>query len=66
LGAQRRVRREHAVIAMAMYSGRRHQGGDPVDELQRAERLLGGPVGLWLGQVVAQMLVIDSLEAVEG
>ena len=31
LVAQRRAGCEHAVIAMAMYSGRWHQGGDPVE-----------------------------------
>ena len=66
LGAQRRVGCKHAVIAMAMYAGRWHQCGNPVDQLQRGERDLDAPIGLRLGQMVAQMLVIDSLEAIEG
>ncbi len=51
---------------MAVYSGRWHESGNPIDQLQRAERQLGGTVGLRLGEMVAQMLVIDSLETLEG
>ena len=51
---------------MAMYAGRWHECGNPINQLQRGERELGAPIGLRLGQMVAQMLVIDSLEAIEG
>ena len=54
------------MIAMSMHPGWRHQGGDPIDQLQRAEKQLGGSVGLRLGQVVAEMLLINLLETLEG
>ena len=65
LVAQRRVGCEDAVIAMSVHPGRRHQCGDSVDQFQRAERQLGGAVDLWLGQVIAEMLVINGLETLE-
>ena len=58
--AQRRAGCEHAVIAMAMYSGRWHQGGDPVDDLQRTERQFGGAVGLWLGQMIVRQAKLGA------
>ena len=50
---------------MPMHPGGRHQGGDSVDQFQRVERQLGGAVGLWLGQMIAEMLVIDGLKVLE-
>ena len=50
LVAQRRVGCEHAVIAMAVYAGRWHECGNPIDQLERGERQLGGRhrVAAWL------------------
>ncbi len=62
---ERRVGCEDAVIAMPMHPGRRHQGGDPVDQLQRGEEQPGSAIGLRLGQVLAQMRLIDGLETLE-
>jgi hypothetical protein len=31
--AQGRIRRQDAVVAMAVHAGRRDEGGEPVDEL---------------------------------
>ena len=48
-----------------MSSGKGDRFNVEIAQLQRAERQLGGANGLRLGQMIAEMLVIDGLEVLE-
>ena len=50
---------------MPMHPWRRHQGGDSIDQFLVGELQLGGAIGLRLGEMIAEMLVIDALETLE-
>lgn len=43
------------MIAVPMHAGRRHESGQPVEELERGEPEHGAPVGRRPGQAIADL-----------
>jgi hypothetical protein len=62
---QRRVGREHAMVAMAMPPGRRDQCRELLDRLQWRERRRRGAIALGLGQAIDDALGIDQFQTLE-
>jgi hypothetical protein len=65
-GAQRCVEREHAEVAVAVKSRRRHQSGDPIDQLHGGEKQRAGPARAGLGDLIAQAFGTEFAQPVQG